>query len=69
MTTTQVCVIVKMDPKNWFPPETNFRINKDPLELILLQTRKNYDHLSEINDVDHWNIFHFQNLVMCLKAT
>ena len=31
-------------PQNWFPPGTNFSINKDPLELILLQ---NMDSLSK----------------------
>ena len=30
-------VMVKMDPPKLVPPGTNFSINKDPPELILLQ--------------------------------
>ena len=37
-----VPVMVKMDPPKLVPPGTNFLINKDPLELILL---KNLDPL------------------------
>ena len=33
----QIPVMVKTDPPKLVPPGTNFSINKDPLELILLQ--------------------------------
>ena len=36
--------MVKWTPQNWFPPGTNFLINKDPLELILLQNMDSCVH-------------------------
>ena len=46
----QIPVMVKTDPPKLFPPRTNFSINKDPLELILLQ---NMDSVWKIWTTSH----------------